>query len=94
MKITNLVKNSALATTVSALIFGIACSSAQAGKPASHANKAVYLQQQNPSPGTGTWKTIVVQWYEPPYDAGFSRENGKKTTARDRGLLEEIWIGL
>lgn len=43
MKIRNSVKNSALATTVAALIFGIACSSAQAGKPASHANKPIYL---------------------------------------------------
>jgi hypothetical protein len=76
MKITNLVKNSALATTVAALIFGIACSSAQAGKPASHANKSIYLQDQNPSPGTGTWKTIVVQWYEPPYDPGSHEDFG------------------
>jgi len=76
MKITNLVKNSPLATTVAVLIFGMACSSAQADKPASHANHPTYLQQQNPSPATGTWKTIVIQWYEPPYDPGSKQDFG------------------
>jgi hypothetical protein len=76
MKITDSVKNSALATTVAALIFGIASSSAQAGKPASHANKPIYLQDQNPSPSTRTWKTIVVQWSEPPYDPGSRQDFG------------------
>ena len=67
------VKNSALATTVAALIFGIACSSAQAGKPASdrlpHANNPIYLQQQKPSPST-------TPRYEPLGSPGFHEDFG------------------
>ena len=55
MKITrHSLKNSALSTTVAALIFSITCSSTQASKPTSHrlrhSSNPVYLQKQNPSP--------------------------------------------
>ena len=74
MKITrHSLKNSALSTTVATLIFGIACSSAQAGKPASHrlrhSTNPVYLEQQNPSPDANSW-------YQPARDPAFNEDFG------------------
>jgi hypothetical protein len=74
MKITrHSLKNSALSTTVAALIFGIACSSAQASKPTSHrlrySSNPVYLQQQNPSPD-------ATSWYQPARSPGFNEDFG------------------
>jgi hypothetical protein len=74
MKITRYsLKNSALSTTVAALIFGIACSSAQASKPTSHrlrhSGNPVYLQEQSPSPD-------ATSWYQPARSPGFNEDFG------------------
>jgi hypothetical protein len=66
-------KNSVLSTTVAALIFGIACSSAQAGKPTSHrlrhSSNPIYLQQQNPSP-------YATSRYQPARNPVFNEDFG------------------